>query len=284
MVDLGGKLRTHSAVPVVKTAAQAAPHPALAGWLLGDEPDGSSHPVSPPEVRLARRKLADGPGGSLPMVIRLRADYPSSLYQYSDVADVLVVPFAVGGGRALNVKTMAARLDIVKKVRKGQGPFWAEFDVSNTRGAGLTARDISLPVYLAITHGADGLLWSPYGSLKAAPDAWKAVTDVAAEVRMLSPALFSPPIQLITAANKPGMHGTVRRYQDSVYLILLNGTGAEQAGAAFSLQDIPDGTDAEVLFEDRTLSVEDGKLTDDFRPYERHVYRIPPSTGPSSSE
>jgi hypothetical protein len=44
--------------------------------------------------------------------------------------------------------------------------------------------------------------------------------------------------------------------------------------ATFKLDGLPVGAVAEVLGEKRSVSVREGGLSDDFKPYEVHLYRI----------
>jgi len=274
IVNLAGRLRTHSPVPVASVVRKAAPHPALLGWLLAEEPDSKTHAVAPPEIRLVRQMLGQETGADVPVLLHLQADYRSSMYQYGDLADVVVISVPAAAGPRFDKEEVTGRIDRVKKVRKGRGPVWVILDLGPDPGVRTTPEHLRLVAYLAATHGAQGIVWYPYGAVKAARPVWDALMEVSEELRKLTPALISPPVQVITATNKIGMHGTARRYQDLLYLIILNSMSVEQPGATFSLADVPDGTTVEVLFEERTLTVQDGKITDDFAPLQRHVYRL----------
>ena len=253
-------------------------HPAVIGYLLADEPDGAAHPVPPGEVRLARQTLQKL-GHSLPTLLRLEGRSPSSVYQFGDLSDVLLVSAsAVRAARPFDLTDVTRPIDAAKAVVRGKAPVWVVLDV---RGAGpveAEPAELSAMAYAAVSHGADGLLWEPFSYIKDRPAFWEAIRATADELRQLTPALTSPVVRVITkTVTKTGgtpMHGTSRRHQDQLYLIIVNVTQEAQPGTTFTLAGVPSSAPVEVLFENRTLTLDGGVLTDDFAPYARHVYRL----------
>jgi hypothetical protein len=259
--------------------------------------------AAPGELRLARQALQKA-GVSLPTVLRLEGRSPSSVYQFGDLGDVLLVSAsAVRATRPFDLTDVTRSLDRLKAVLRGKAPIWVALDV---RGAGpveAEPAELTAMAYIAVTHGADGVLWEPFSYIKARPAFWDAIRTTADELRQLAPALTSPVVRAITDAkwatkateSKPSMHGTSRRYQDQLYLIVVNISQEAQAATTFTLTGVAPTAPVEVLFENRTLTLEGGVLTDDFAPYARHVYRLqalaqtpatpatgaPASTGPA---
>jgi len=294
--ELVNELRTHlfdaaAPSPSVETLLHVfLPHRfvdhshADAVMALTNQPDGEAHPVPPPEVRLARQSLQDAVGSDLPMLLRLQSRYQSSVYQYGGLSDIVLVSTeAVGGSRPFDLRGITRPIDKAKAMLRGQVPVWVVLVPGEEGSLEPEPTELSVMAYLAVTHGASGLLWEPFRYANEHPKVWQALLDITEELRQLTPALVSPTVHVITATNKATMHGAARRHQDQLYLILVNASHEAQPGTTFTLTGVPKSAPVEVLFEDRTLTLEDGVLTDDFGPYERHVYRLNvPEAAPAS--
>ena len=287
VANLSGSIRTHAPKAATTIAHDLQEHPAVIGWLLGDEPDGEAHPASPPEVRLARQSLQNAVGSDLPMLLRLQSRYQSSVYQYQGLSDIVIVSTeAVGGARPFDLRGITRPIDRAKALLRGKVPVWVVLDLGDEGSLEPEPTELSVMTYLAVTHGANGVLWEPFFYAKEHPAVWQAVLDITEELRQLTPALVSPTVHVITATNKTTMHGAARQHQDQLYLILVNASHEPQPGTTFTLTGVPKSAPVEVLFEDRTLTLEQGVLTDDFEPYQRHVYRltVPEEVPTSGSE
>ena len=66
----------------------------------------------------------------------------------------------------------------------------------------------------------------------------------------------------------PDFEVNIQRFEQDLF-------GISIYDVADSIQGLGDAT-VEVMFEGRTISVVGGTFTDDFAPYDRHVYRIVP--------
>jgi hypothetical protein len=295
----------HAPTSITTTIKVVEKHPAVIGYLLADEPDGEAHPVPPGELRLARQTLKKG-GVSLPTVLRLEGRSPSCVYQFGGLSDVLLVSAsAVRAARPFDLTNVTTPLDRAKALLRGKVPIWVVLDV---RGAGpveAEPAELTAMAYVAVTHGADGVLWEPFSYIKARPAFGDAIRTTADELRQLTPALTSPVVSVITGAkwvskateSKTSLHGTSRQYQDQLYLIIVNISQEAQPATTFTLTRVAPTAPVEVLFENRSLTLEGGVLTDDFAPYARHVYRLhapaetpatpasgaPPSTSPPAT-
>ena len=287
VANLSESIRTHAPKAATTIAHHLQEHPAVIGWLLGDEPDGEAHPAPPPEVRLARQSLQNAVGSDLPMLLRLQSRYQSSVYQYQGLSDIVIVSTeAVGGARPFDLRGITRPIDRAKALLRGEVPVWAVLDLGDEGSLEPEPTELSVMTYLAVTHGANGVLWEPFVYAEEHPAVWQALLDITEELRQLTPALVSPTVHVITATNKTTMHGAARRHQDQLYLILVNASHEPQPGTTFTLTGVPKSAPVEVLFEDRTLTLEQGVLTDDFGPYQRHVYRlkVPEEVPTSGSE
>ncbi len=287
VANLSESVRTHAPKAATTIARHLQEHPAVIGWLLGDEPDGEAHPAPPPEVRLARQSLQNAVGSDLPMLLRLQSRYQSSVYQYQGLSDIVMVSTeAVGATRPFDLRGITRPIDRAKALLRGKVPVWVVLDLGEEGSLEPEPTELSVMTYLAVTHGANGVLWEPFFYAKEHPAVWQALLDITEELRQLTPALVSPTVHVITATNKTTMHGAARRHQDQLYLILVNASHEPQPGTTFTLTGVPKSAPVEVLFEDRTLTLEQGVLTDDFEPYQRHVYRlnVPEEVPTSGSE
>jgi hypothetical protein len=199
---------------------------------------------------------------------------------------VMVSAGAAGATRPFDLRGITQPIDQTKAFMRGKGPVWAVLDLGSEGALEPEPAELSVMTYLAVTHGANGVLWEPFGYVKEHPGVRQTLLTLAGELRELTPALVSATVTVITGTNKKGMHGTARRYQDQLFLILVNASNEAQPGTTFTLSGVPESAPVEVLFEGRTLTLAKGVLTDDFEPYERHVYRLtaPVATPPELPE
>ena len=148
--------------------------------------------------------------------------------------------------------------------------------------------------FAAVAHGAHGVTWYTYGGVvdpakkrnnhgaSATPETWCNMTNLVARLKELAPVLVTrTPVQpepaKILSGPDTDVYGNeaismlLKRYRGETYLIAVNGTLGE-VKARFELKVRPDR--AQVLWENRTVPVEGGKITDTFAPLAVHVYRI----------
>jgi hypothetical protein len=98
------------------------------------------------------------------------------------------------------------------------------------------------------------------------------VTETNRRIATLAPVLNSPTYQW--TAN-PGLDTMLKAYDGSVYLFAMPGQDGGTGSQTLTLPATVKGGTAEVLFEDRTVPVSGGKLTDTFAAeYQYHIYRI----------
>jgi len=275
VANLSEGVRSHAPTSAAAIARSLEDHPAVVGWFIADRPDGEAHPAPPPEVRLTYQSVRNAVGDDLPVLLRIGGRYPSSVYQYRGMSDIVMVSAgAVGNTRPFDLRGITQPVDRTRALMRGKGPVWAVLKVGGEGTLEPGPAELSVMTYLAVTHGANGVLWEPFGYIKEHPGVWQSLVSLAGELRQLTPALVSPTVKVITGTNKTSMHGTARRYQDQLYLILVNASNEAQPGTTFTLSGVPASAPVEVLFEDRTLTLDEGVLSDDFEPYERHVYRL----------
>jgi len=131
--------------------------------------------------------------------------------------------------------------------------------------------------YLALTHGAKGLVYWCYYNMRVLPqyeEMWAWMKDIGEEVKTLSPVLLSPD-DLGTVAYTPceaSIHTKLKRHDGRAYLMSVN-SDKTPCHITFDLgQRLPENIT--VMFEDRDIATQDTQLSDDFAPLEVHVYDL----------
>jgi hypothetical protein len=101
-----------------------------------------------------------------------------------------------------------------------------------------------------------------------------AVTRVNDQIRQLAPVLNTQSLQYTFS---PAMDTMLKAHDGSFYIFTMLGRGTPTGSQTLTLPDGLDGASAEVLFEDRSVPVVDGQLTDTFAAENSyHIYKITP--------
>lgn len=146
-----------------------------------------------------------------------------------------------------------------------------------------TPEQIRCEVWMAIIHGARGLIyfshtWKPRfieAGLLADTQTAQAVRAINAQITALAPVINSPSLEDARVRTMPrgGQIDTmVKQSQDALYVFAVDMKG-KRARTTLQLKDIGNAQ-AEVLGEDRSIHIRGGRWTDDFDPWDVHLYRI----------
>ena len=285
----------------------------IIGWMHGDEPDnaqslpdgsGYGPPILPQVIIDDYQKLKER-DPSRPILLNLgqgvawdeyvgrgvRTNHPEDYLEYikgSDVVSFDIYPAASTrpqtSGKLWLVAHGVQRL--VEWSRPDQ-PVWNCIECSRIRDVDhkATPHQVKAEVWMSLTHGSMGLVyfvheWAPKFNEHALlddPEMLAAVTDINNQIHTLAPVLNSPTItegiDVVSSDPEVPVATMLKQYDDATYLFAVAMRDG-QTTATFTLPDLPDTATAEVLEEGRTLSVADGKFTDDFQPYEVHLYKI----------
>ena len=153
-----------------------------------------------------------------------------------------------------------------------------------------THSELKAMAYIAITAGAHGLTWYTYAAAKSGtgnpgaaddPERWEDLASVTRELSSIQDDLASrtarqqPKVMVVKGPAKDGFG------YGAIHFLLKEGSGKGQLLVAVNaaLQPvtahfrIPEAVGAEVLFENRKMSVKDG-IVDEFEPNGVHVYRL----------
>jgi predicted DNA-binding protein len=271
-VYLEGLLRAHVPDKAGEVARQYKNHPALLGWYICDEPDHMRWNVPPPEIRLASKLLHEEDPNHLTWIVVMPwAD--SNLYQYANTCDVLATDDYPIGTRS-PLTHVAYSQDVM--VQAHRGPTWMVPQATSRA----TPDEEYLVTYLALTHGASGIVYWEYNSARQNPTIWETMKKISLEIKELTPALTSPTSKKKAIVSNEHIHHILKETKDAYYLITVSDSKDALQAVALELPWLPDGTKAEVMFENRSVATAAGRLTDDFTTYQRHVYRIPKERKP----
>jgi hypothetical protein len=150
-----------------------------------------------------------------------------------------------------------------------------------------TPTEYRAQAYIALIHGAKGLMWyggSVTGGIFSAPEKktdppsteqghWEALKAVVREVSDLAPVIMGSdePAPTVSPAGAP-ISVRIKRAGGRVVLLAAN-RGNNKASIELASALIPAGA-VNVLNEHRTAPAHEGRLVDEFAPYAVHVYEL----------
>jgi len=148
-----------------------------------------------------------------------------------------------------------------------------------------TPHHVRAEVWMALIHGSMGLIYFVHqfqpkfveAALLEDEEMLSAVSRINRQIHELAPVLNSPTVHdgvkvVSTNPNVP-VHTMVKIYGNAIYIFAV-GMRNENTKAIFAVENIPKRTSAEVLWENRHISVDNGRFEDEFKPYDVHIYRI----------
>ena len=283
--------------------------PTIIAWMHGDEPDnaqakqggGYGPPILPEKIIADYKKVREA-DPTRPVLLNLgqgvawdkyigrgvRSNHPEDYAEYlkgCDIASFDIYPVvhdhADVVGKLWKVPEGVERL---RKWGDDKKVIWNCIEASriSNENAKPNAAQIRSEVWMSLIHGSRGLIYFVHqfkpkfseASLLQDPELLAGVTAINKQVRSLAPALNSPTLPdgvAVTSAADAPVDAVAKRQGDAtwVFSVAMRDKGAK---AAFAVKGAT-GT-AEVLGENRTIPVKDGKFEDEFKPYEVHLYRI----------
>lgn len=169
---------------------------------------------------------------------------------------------------------------------EGKKPVWNCIEctrISSDRMA--TPEQVRAEVWMALIHGSRGLIYFVHQfkpvfnehALLDDPVMLKAVGDINRQIHSLAPVLNSPTIpdgaQVRSSSPQVPIAHMVKRHGGATYLFTVGMRNGATRGT-FRVRGLPRNALAEVLGEGRHIPVREGQFTDDFTPYQVHLYRI----------
>lgn len=247
-------------------------HPALLSWYIADEPNG--HRISP-EVLEDIYQTVKKHDPWHPVTIVFMAPHKEAL-KYTDALDIVMadsypipdLPVTVFG----NVASQLAN-DF-----RGYKPLWM---VPQSFGGGEiwkrepTQQEIRSMTYQAIINGARGIQYFIRDGLNLFPkstSAWGECGRMAVEIAVLTPWLLSDEETIPVSSGNRDILVTSSIHDGSLMIMAVNKTNSYQK-AEFKISGRLSGV-ARVIFENRTVRVVAGGITDQLPPFGSHVYII----------
>jgi hypothetical protein len=286
----------------------------IVAWMHGDEPDnaqpkpagqkGWDPPIKPEKIIADYQKLKQT-NPKRPVFLNLgqgvawdnwigrgeRTRHPEDYPEYAKGADILSFDIYPA---THDHKDVAGKLELVpfgvERLRKWSGdkkPVWTCIETTkiNNPDATLTPHQVRAEVWMAIIHGARGIVYFAHefkprfveAGLLANPDIADAVKAINAQVTQLAPVINSPAVKDPAAVESSDKDVPIavmtRRHNGHTYVFAaamrdkpVKGTFRMPAGIGRGIVD--------VIGEDRTIDIKAGGWTDEFKGYEVHLYRI----------
>ena len=285
----------------------------IVGWMHGDEPDnaqalpegGGYGPPIEPSVIVAGYEQIAAADPSRPVLLNLgqgvawdeyvgrgvRTGHPEDYPEYIKGADIVsfdIYPAASTRPQITgNLYYVARGVERLRQWASPDQPVWNCIECTRIHAEDYkaTPEQVRTEVWMSLIHGSTGLIyfvheWAPEFNEHALlddPEMLAAVTAINAQIHELAPVLNSPTVtegvEVTTADAEVPVAAMVKRHGGSTYVFstaMRNGA----TSATFTLADAGSHDSVEVLGEGRTLALRDGVLTDEFSPYQVHLYRI----------
>jgi hypothetical protein len=282
----------------VRSAARALDHiwpqirnqSALLAWYIADEPEHAG--LSYDDLADFEREIKEKD----PTHITALTTGPNHYQEFKDIGDVLIVdPYPVP---ISPVTEVSDTLERAKRVI-GNKPIWAviqafdrglfEKKVADMKSAGLRRNtapavdEINCMTFLAIVHGAKGIFFYSFKEskydIREHAEIWEGVKHVVARLNAIYPIIVSSDTSLQAAIRSEqsglsptNIHHLVKSRDGELYLIAVNSNDRQET-VTFSALPI-ERMSVAVVGEKRTIPLESGTVTDVFKPYEVHIYKL----------
>ncbi|HKK41865.1 MAG TPA: hypothetical protein VJ963_05595 [Bacteroidales bacterium] len=247
-------------------------HPALLGWYISDEPNGYKIPPEKLEDIYETVKKMDP---YHPVSIVFMAPFISAK-NYSDALDIVMAdPYPVP---RLPVSLVGNVTKQLSDEFRGKKPVWI---VPQAFGGGEiwerepTPQEIRSMTWQSIIEGATGIEFFVRQGPNYFPKsmaAWDECSRIATEVAELTPWLLSDEDSYQVISYSPGVLTTSRLHNGQIAVMAVNKSNSP-VNASIRIKGFGYGK-ARVLFENRTISIRGGIISDQISPYGSQVYMI----------
>ena len=288
-----------TAEQIHNAAKTLAPLPGLLGHYLCDEPSASRPGQSPDEMRaLYECAMAEDPGHITCTVLCVPAEFKL----YADTTDVVLVdPYVCFYNTEPDMTRVCQWVDRAREAVGDGKPVWLvpqSFDhlVGPGRYRMPTIEEQRCMCYLGLIHGAKGIIWFVYtgycvhseelAKKRGVRHAWvyrgtiphcfplryEGIKQIVREVNELAPVWLSetPKQRQRVLQGGEAVHTLLKTSGQDSYLFAVNITNAPVRFVC----ELPSCDAADAMWDERTIAVKAGRLDDQFKPYEVHVYRF----------
>ena len=289
----------------------------ILGWMHGDEPDnaqsrgpgkGYGPPVLPATIveGYERIRAADP---TRPVLLNLgqgvawdgwygrgvRTNHPEDYPLYAkgcDIASFDIYPAAHDHKDVYGKLWFVPQgVDRLRKAVNDEKPVWSCIETTRIGHAerGPTPRDVRAEVWMALVHGARGILYFNHqfkpkfieAGMLADAEMTAAVTAINEQIRVLAPVLNSPTLPMPGAggvtssdAQKAPIDAMFKRHGGATFIFAV-GMRDVAATGTFAVAGLKGAARVEVIGEGRTIEARDGRWEDRFEGYGVHLYRVP---------
>ena len=287
--------------------------PTIVGWMHGDEPDNAQSlgvgkgygPPIPPQTIIQDYERIRAADPNRPVLLNLgqgvawdgwhgrgvRTNHPEDYPEYvkgCDIASFDIYPVTHPkpevSGRLWYVAQGVERL---VRWAGGGRKVWNCIEctrIDNPRQKP-TPQQVRSEVWMSIVHGSQGLVyfvheWQPRfneAALLSDPNMLAAVTAINRRIEGLAPVLNSPTIPsgviVATTDTDTPVAVMMKRHAGATYIFAV-AMRDKAARATFTIPGMTGTVPVTVLDEDRTLESRDGVFTDDFQPWDVHLYQM----------
>lgn len=283
------------------------------GWMHGDEPDnaqslpggkGYGPPIEPSKIIDDYRRIQKA-DPSRPILLNLgqgvawdkwygrgvRTNHPEDYAEYmkgSDIVSYDIYPACHEHRDVAGKLWMVA--DGVSRLRKwseDRKVVWNCIEctyISNPK-ARATPQQVRAEVWMSLIRGSRGLIYFVHqfkpkfieAGLLADEEMLAKVTATNRQIQKLAPMLNSPSVQDVLAVKSSveevPVEAMMKRHEGSIYVFAV-GMREGKTSSTFTLSGLKGRTKVEVIDEDRTLEMRDGRFEDRFDAWDAHLYRI----------
>lgn len=258
------------------------------GYFIWDEPNYLHFDMSA-EGRVLR-EIVDGADGYRPTFVNYAAHIPEG-DKYTDWFDVLMTdPYWIPAGRAhiatpnwVSRRTHA--IDQLAKPARFRQPVMVvpvAAHWSGTRKRPLLPQEQRVQTYLAIIHGAKGIVYWFYPVFHQA--SYEIFAELGQEMERLGPAIVAPdvPQRIIYTPQEfdplinsyPAVQAALHRDPAGGYVLLAANSLPFPADATYRLPGLQDGEEIRRLFGPETYRVEAGAFSDRLEGYATRAYAL----------
>lgn len=247
-------------------------HPALLGWYISDEPNG--YKILPEKLEEIYRIVKENDPWH-PVSIVFMAPFLASK-KYAGALDIVMAdPYPIPDAPASLVGDIAGQL---KAEFTGKNPVWMAqqaFGGGELWGREPTLQEIRSMTWQSIIKGATGIQYFVRQGLNYFPKsiaAWSECGRLAMEVAELTPWLLSDEESIPVESSSKNIIVSSRLHDGQLLIIAVNKIN-EPSGAGIRIKGAINGT-ARLPFENRTLTVRNGLITDQIAPFGSQAYLI----------
>ncbi|MFH0795860.1 MAG: carbohydrate binding family 9 domain-containing protein [Candidatus Omnitrophota bacterium] len=278
-------------------------HPALLAWYVADElvANAGFHPgqekFKPENVKkIVETVFSADPYHPMLWVENVNSEWP--LKPYTDAFRHIPICaldrywpawFPKGTGRAAPISIIADNIEAYRKWFRNEKTIWmilqyhysANLDETNPNLQCPTTPEMRCQAYLAVVHGASGILYWYRCSLediaKKYPECWAMMSRIGHELAELTPVICSKPVTAgFLVKQSPGseyLHAAMREYAGKTYLFVVN-AGETPVQASFVLQNVSSDRPVKTLFEKNQCAVSGNTITDTLEGNGVRIYEI----------